>query len=233
MPIRPEKTAIVLLSGGLDSTTALYKALKCGYEVWPVSFSYGQKAEYQERAASFATIRDLQRAGARVANVLRIRLDGDNLFDGSSILRNGPPLGASVGFVGTANAPQRNTLMIAAAFAIAESNKLASVWVGCTQQSSYGLPYPDSSIRFLRRLASVLNQGSAAAAQSPKGAIRLVAPYARKTKVDVVLDAVRLGVPIKNTYSCYLGDKKPCGECGACLDRQTAFSLAKVLDTAI
>jgi 7-cyano-7-deazaguanine synthase len=208
--------ALVVFSGGMDSATALFQAVRSGMysEVATVSFDYGSK--HNDREWSYATkFCDL----LNVSNV-RVSLDFVASSFKSDLLKTGgdipeghyadPSMQRTV-------VPFRNGIMLAIAAGLAESNGLDCLVLG----NHFGdhAVYPDCRKSFIEPMAAAIAAGTYAA-------VKVVSPFCAIDKTEIVRIGTRLGVPYELTYSCYNGRPNHCGKCGTCYERKEAFSLA-------
>lgn len=223
--------ALVLFSGGVDSTTCLGIAVdKFGSEnVLALSVSYGQKHTKEIDSA---------RAVAKHYGVELYELDLSEMFRFSdcSLLKgsseevphesyaeqlketNGSPVSTYV--------PFRNGLFISSAAAIAISRGCSVIYYGAHSDDAAGNAYPDCSEAFNNAISEAVWVGSG-------NQVRIEAPFVSKTKADVVKMGLELGVPYELTWSCYEGGDVPCGKCGTCIDRAKAFAENGVSDPAL
>ena len=219
--------ALVLLSGGVDSSTCLAVAKeKYGDNVLALAIYYGQKHARELKSA---------RAVANFYHVELLELDMQTIFAGSqcSLLANGSgeiPLESYAqqlkergGDTAVTYVPFRNGLFLSAAASIALSHGCDAIYYGPHSDDAAGNAYPDCSSAFNEAMGRAIYLGSG-------NKLQLVAPFVDKCKKDIVAEGLRLGVPYELTWSCYLGSDKPCGHCGTCIDRQKAFSANGVVD---
>ena len=223
--------AMVLLSGGLDSTTCLALAIeKYGAEnVLALSISYGQKHSKETEAA---------RNVADYYNIKLLTLDLAEIFAGSDCsLLNGSTediplesyaeqLEKTDGKPVSTYVPFRNGLFLSSAASIALSNGCEVIYYGAHSDDAAGNAYPDCSSEFNEAMSRAIYLGSG-------NQLRIVAPFVSKTKADVVKEGLRLSAPYHLTWSCYVGGEKPCGKCGTCIDRAAAFAANNVADPAL
>ncbi len=225
--------AVVLLSGGLDSTTCLAMAVdKLGVEnVSAVSIFYGQR-----HAAEL----DAARAVAKFYNVAHYELDAAEIFRRS----NSALLDTSTAALDTGSyaaqieknqspriatyVPFRNGLMIsmAASFADGLYDDDVELYVGVHSDDAAGNAYADCSAQFIAAMSAAVRIGT-------YEKIHVVAPFLCQKKSDVVKVGLELGAPYQLTRSCYERGNKPCGKCATCIDRARAFELNGVTDPAI
>ena len=223
--------ALVLSSGGVDSTTALALAVKqFGKEnVIALTVSYGQKHDKEVRAA---------KAVAEWYGVEQLFLDLSLIFRYSncSLLkqsteeipeesyakqmehRDGKPVSTYV--------PFRNGLFLSSAASIALSRDCGVIFYGAHADDAAGAAYPDCTPEFNRAIGEAIFEGSGKQLQ-------IEAPFVRMTKAEIVKTGLELGVPYELTWSCYEGGETPCGKCGTCIDRAKAFAANGAEDPAL
>ena len=210
----PDSTAIVLLSGGLDSATAAAQAIADGYAVIALSFNYGQRHQRELEAAK-AVAKHFAIADHHFIDVNLAQWGASSLTDLSQTL---PQDGLAAGIPST-YVPGRNTVFIALALALAEARGAEAVYLGINAVDYSG--YPDCRPEYLAAFQQLAQLSSKAGLEGR--APKLVAPLVMDSKVDIVRRAVALGVPIEKTWSCYQGDEAPCGRCDSCRIRDRAL----------
>lgn len=223
--------ALVLFSGGLDSTTCLALAIeKYGAdEVLALSVSYGQKHTKEIEAAK--AIAKHYGVKLQTLDLAEIFADSDcSLLKGSS--QEVPKesyaeqLDAADGKPVSTYVPFRNGLFLSSAASIALSHGCEVIYYGAHADDAAGSAYPDCSQEFNDAINSAIYLGSG-------GQLRVEAPFVGETKADVVAEGLRLNAPYALTWSCYEGGEKPCGLCGTCRDRAAAFAANGVNDPAL
>ncbi len=224
-PIPPaQPTAIVLLSGGLDSATAAAQALADGYRLIALSFRYGQRHERelqaaQQLAAHFG-ISEYQLIEVNLA-----RWGGSSLTDLAQAV---PTEGIQAGEIPSTYVPGRNTVFIALALSLAEARAAEAIYLGINAVDYSG--YPDCRPEYLAAVQHLAALSSKAGLEGH--APRLIAPLIHDSKADIVRRALHLGVPIEITWSCYRGGDQPCGLCDSCRIRDQALIAAGRPDLA-
>lgn len=223
--------ALVLFSGGLDSTTCLARAIEdCGRDnVIALTMFYGQRHRKEIEAAKKIT--DFYGCEWKQLNV-------EEIFEGSdcSLLtasNNELPMESyedqlrkTHGKPVSTYVPFRNGLFLGIAASIALNRKCERIYYGIHLDDAAGNAYPDCSVRFAEYMNKAVIEGTGKA-------VKLYAPYVTKTKADIVADGLSLSVPYELTWSCYNGEEKPCGKCGTCIDRQKAFEKNGITDPLI
>ena len=213
--------ALVLFSGGVDSTTCLAIAVeKYGKNnVTALSISYGQKHTKEIQAAEKI---------AEYYGVELKKLDLARIFEGSdcSLLSSSgedipkesyaEQLKKTDGKSVSTYVPFRNGLFLSCAASVALSNGCEEIYYGIHTDDAAGNAYPDCSEEFNNAINSAIYIGSG-------NALKVTAPFVNMKKADIVAEGLKLKVPYKMTWRCYEGGEKPCGVCGTCRDRIAAF----------
>jgi len=216
-----DKTScVVLFSGGIDSTTALYWALDRYDRVLPLTFDYGQRHRVEVRLAG----RLLRRLGLG-RTVLKVDLKqvgGSALTDPAIPLprfgkREELPAGPPATYV-----PFRNGIFLALAAAWAEPRGVRDLVCGFHVRDSPD--YPDTRRAFVRAMERAINAGTAAACGAPP--VRVLAPFAGLGKSAIIRRGLGLGADYSFSVSCYAGREVPCGTCSSCLLRREAWAEA-------
>ncbi|WP_221090124.1 7-cyano-7-deazaguanine synthase QueC [Deinococcus aquaedulcis] len=210
----PAKRAVVLLSGGLDSSTVLGLATRDGYACTALSFRYGQRHTVElERAAQVA-----QHFGAqhRVIDINIGSFGGSALTDDTIAV---PTDGTEDGVIPPTYVPGRNTVFIAVGLSLAEAMGAERLFLGINAVDYSG--YPDCRPEYLAAFQTLADLATKAGLEG-RGAV-LCAPLVHMTKVDIVRAALEVGVPVAVTWSCYQGGAEPCGVCDSCRIRDRAL----------
>lgn len=222
----PVTDAIVLLSGGLDSATALAMTRAAGRRCHALSFRYGQRHEVELIAAA-AVAKALGAASTRVIDIDLRGIGGSALTDALDVPkgRDEAEIGAEIPIT---YVPARNTIFVAYALAVAEITGAREIVVGVNVLDSSG--YPDCRPEWLAAMQEVGRLGTKAGVEG-RG-VRLVAPLIQMSKVDIIRAGMALGVDYALTHSCYdpSPDGAACGACDACHLRRRGFAGAGVPD---
>jgi 7-cyano-7-deazaguanine synthase len=218
----PERRAVAVLSGGLDSTTMAYWLRAQDYSIAAISFDYGQRhrkeLEFAEHVATDLgaswTLIDLHAAG------LTSVLGGSALTDDTVAVPDGHYADESMRITVV---PNRNAIMLSIACALAVTRAAEAVAFGAHTGDHF--IYPDCRPEFVRAFATMVNL-----AVEGLGTIDILTPFLALTKAEIVKLGNELGVPFERTWSCYKGGALHCGTCGTCYERREAFALAEVED---
>lgn len=209
------KKAVVLLSGGLDSATTAAIALCQGYEAIALSFRYGQR-HLRELQAATKIVKKLGIQEHFIVDINLAQWGGSSLTDASLSL---PQDGVKPGIIPSTYVPGRNTVFIAIALSLAEAKNAEAIYLGINAIDYSG--YPDCRPEYLAAYQQLANLASKVGVEGK--APQLVAPLVQDSKIDIVRRAVKLGVPIEDTWSCYQGGETPCGLCDSCRIRDRAL----------
>jgi 7-cyano-7-deazaguanine synthase len=220
------KRAVVLLSGGIDSTTTLAIAIAQGYEAYALSFDYGQRHQIETVAAR----RVADSLGAKEHRVAKIDL---RIFGGSALTddidvpkqRSGREIAQAIPIT---YVPARNTIFLAYALAWAEVIPANDIFLGVNAIDYSG--YPDCRPEFIRAFENLANLATKAGIEGRR--FQIHTPLIKSSKAEIICKAVEFGVDLSVTHSCY--DPSPeglaCGECDSCLLRLKGFHEAGIKD---
>ncbi len=216
------KRAVVLLSGGLDSVTALAMAREQGFECYTLSFNYGQRHHAELNAAKSLSGQN----GAVAHKFIDIDLSaigGSALTDQSIALPEQYEEAIPVTYV-----PARNTVFLSIALGWAEVLSAQAIFVGVNAVDYSG--YPDCRPEFIAAFEQLANVATKAGVEGQKMTIH--APLMRMTKADIIREGTRLGIDYSQTISCYQADSdgRACGKCDSCRFRQRGFKQAGLED---
>jgi 7-cyano-7-deazaguanine synthase len=214
--------AVVLLSGGLDSATALAIARSQNFDCYALSVEYGQRHSAELDAAR----RVAAAAGVRDHRVMRVDLagiGGSALTDTTIAVPESPTTGIPVTYV-----PARNTIMLSLALGWAEVLAACDIFIGVTAVDFSG--YPDCRPEFVAAFAQLATLATKAGVEGQP--YRIQAPLINLSKADIIRAGTRLGVDYGLTVSCYQADRdgRACGACDSCRIRRAGFEAAGVPD---
>jgi 7-cyano-7-deazaguanine synthase len=220
------KKAVCLLSGGMDSAVTAAIAKKQGYELYALSFDYGQRHR-KELSCARKIARFLD---AKEHKTLRIDLRGI----GGSVLTSDTavPIGKGIAKIRENKeipityVPARNTIMLSLALAYAEVAGAEAIFIGanCVDYSGY----PDCRPEYFKRFQDMADLATKRTVGGKK--IRIETPIIELDKAGIVKKGLALGVPFESTWSCYLGGRTACGKCDSCVLRLNGFMEAGETD---
>jgi 7-cyano-7-deazaguanine synthase len=221
------RKAVVLLSGGLDSATALAEAREAGFATHALTVLYGQRHAVEVKAA-----RDVAKAlGAQrhVEQVIDLRAFGGSALTAAIDVPKDRDETAMAAGIPITYVPARNTVFLSLALAWAETLGAFDIFVGvnCIDYSGY----PDCRPEFLRAFESMANLSTKAGVEGA-GTFRIHAPLLHMTKEDIIRRGLELGVDYSLTHSCYDPDSsgRACGRCDSCRLRNDAFLRIGIAD---
>lgn len=209
--------AVIIFSGGLDSTTLLYDLVNQDVDVHPISFIYKQK----HMKEVFGAKKICEKLGL-TQKLVDISFLGE--FGGSSLTDNSTPVPEghyADELMKLTVVPNRNMVMIAIATSYAISINASSIFYGA-HAGDHAI-YPDCRPAFVKEM-------NLAISLCDYNSLTLNAPYLYLSKGDVVKRGLKLGVPYEDTWTCYNGREKPCGKCGSCVERLEAFAFNNISD---
>lgn len=223
------KKAIVLLSGGIDSTVSLALALERGRDCHCISFDYGQRHRIELDAA--VAIASHYGVTQQLIAIDPSALTGSALVSNCDIAKNRTAEEIAEGGIPSTYVPARNTLFLAYAAAQAEIRDADEIYYGPNAMDAK--PYPDCRPAYVQAFQSVLNTASQQAVEGTPPL--LVTPLLEWDKTRIVAEGVRLGVPFHLTFTCYSPSDMgvPCGSCDACVLRNAALEEAGVTEAPV
>lgn len=212
------KSAVVLLSGGLDSATVLYFAKAKGYTCHCLIFDYGQLHRKEINCAA-----SLAKASGSAYRILKI----DFPWKGSALLDRKIKVPDKITkAIPATYVPARNIIFLSFALSFAETLKAKAIFIGAHAQDYSG--YPDCRGEFFKAFIKMAKAGTFGASE-----IKILAPLLNKKKAQIIRLGQSLGVPFELTWSCYRGEKLPCGKCDSCYYRVKGFKEAGLADPLI
>ena len=215
--------AVVLLSGGLDSTTCMAVANSLGYELYPISFNYHQRHSIEligaKKVAEFYKVKKHLIIDTNMNLIGGSALTDENIdVPNGKIEREDVP----VTYV-----PARNLIFLSYALGYAEVVGANHVFIGVNSVDYSG--YPDCRPQFIEKFQTIADYATAATAVNG-ASIKIETPLQTLSKKEIVQLGVKLGAPLQYTHSCYKGGEKACGICDSCLLRLEGFKAAGVPD---
>ena len=217
---------VILLSGGLDSATALAIAKHDRRDCIALSFAYGQRHEIELAAAK----RVAQAMGVieHVVYPIDLRLFGASALTGNI---NVPKDAVGAPGIPVTYVPARNTIFLSIALGLAEARSADEIWIGVNAIDYSG--YPDCRPEFIEAFQTVIMKGTRSGIE--RGVPKIVTPLIELTKAQIIRRGVDLGVDFSLTHSCYDPDAggRACGHCDSCLLRRRGFEEAGVPDPTL
>lgn len=216
--------AVVILSGGLDSTTCMGMAQADGYELYPITFDYGQRQRNEIVQAE--AVANYYGCGQQ-HKIIALPFLGD--FGGSSLTdeRLEVPQGDVANEeIPNTYVPGRNLLFLSIAASYAEAIGAKAIFIGVNDVDYSG--YPDCRPEFIAKFADVVAYATKAGVTGET--IRIETPIISMSKAEIIQQGIALGVPYELTTSCYIGEERACGQCDSCLLRLKGFAEAGKTD---
>lgn len=219
--------AVVLLSGGLDSTTVLAMAKSQGFDCYALSFRYGQRHIHELTAA--ATVAAAQGVARHVVAQIDLREFGGSALTADIEVPKGRSTTDMSHGIPITYVPARNTVFLSFALAWAETLGSSDIFVGVNALDYSG--YPDCRPEYIAAYETMANLATKAGVEGTQK-LKIHTPLISLTKAQIVQEGLRLGVDYSHTSSCYdpQKDGKPCGGCDSCLLRAKGFAEAGVKD---
>ncbi len=217
-----QKKAVVLVSGGLDSTTALAIARSEGYDCYTMSFDYGQRHR-SELLAAERTAKAMGAIAHKVINLDLRTIGGSALTDDSIAVPEHETAGIPITYV-----PARNTVFLSIALGWAEVLGAEDIFIGVNAVDFSG--YPDCRPEYIAAFEKMANLATRAGAEG--GQLKIRTPLIDLSKADIVKLGLGLGVDYSLTVSCYQANDKgeACGKCDSCRLRKMGFEQAETAD---
>jgi len=213
------KKCIIVLSGGLDSTTLAYHLKTGGYELEAISFDYGQRHKRELRCAAQTAINlDFELKLFQMPGIL-----GGSALTGQGDIPQGHYKEESMK---KTVVPNRNMVMLSIAAAYALSRGVKNIAIG-VHAGDHAI-YPDCRKDTMELIECSIQMGNWDAQD-----FKILTPFIKLNKSAIVKAGNLLGVPFENTHTCYEGTKVPCGKCGSCVERAEAFAENKIDDPLI
>ena len=217
--------AILLLSGGLDSATVAAIAKKSGFEIYALSFDYGQRHKTELESAK--KIAELSGFAEHKIAKIDLRIFGGSALTSDIPIPTVPSIAIPITYV-----PARNTIFLSYALAYAEVVGAFDIFVGVNVVDYSG--YPDCRPDFIRAFEKLANLATAVGVEG-KGEFKIHAPLIKMSKKEIIEAGIKLGVDYSQTHSCYdpiMRDEKiyACGKCESCQLRLAGFASANLSD---
>jgi 7-cyano-7-deazaguanine synthase len=207
------KKCVIILSGGLDSAVVAYWAKSQGYQIYPLTFKYGQIAIKETVVAK--EIAQCIGVSTKIIDLSALK----DIFQTTALVNRDIPLTSN--FAASVIVPFRNAIFLSIAVAYATTVGGDKIFYGA--HGSDELFYPDCRREFYESFEKTARLGI-------EQNISICAPFSDKKKADIIKAGIELNVPLELTWSCYLDGEKHCGQCESCVNRKRAFCEADILD---
>lgn len=220
-----KKKAVLLISGGLDSAVTTFIAKQNGYELYGLSFRYGQRHTKELSCAK----KIAKTAGVKkhiIFDVNLSRFGGSSLLDTSSKTIQHHQVNHIGKTIPSTYVPARNTVFLSLGLAYAEAIHADAIFIGINAVDFSG--YPDCRPEYLAVFQQLMTLGTKKGVTGKT--IRIEAPLLHMTKAEIITKGQQLTVPFKDTWSCYRGGIIACGTCDSCVLRLKGFQQANVKD---
>ncbi|WP_248924930.1 7-cyano-7-deazaguanine synthase QueC [Paenibacillus hamazuiensis] len=221
------KKAVVILSGGLDSTTCMGMAKAEGFDLYPITFDYGQRHRGEiENAKQVAEYYGVSHRHKMITLGFLRDFGGSALTDDRIEVPDTTGGEPAEGEIPVTYVPGRNLLFLSIATSYAEVTGSEAIYIGVNALDYSG--YPDCRPEFIRKVEETIALATKVGVEG--GPIRIATPLINMTKADIIREGSRLGVPYHLTTSCYNGREQACGVCDSCRLRLKGFAEAGLTD---
>ena len=220
-----DRKAVCLVSGGLDSCVTTFIAKKRGYQIYVLSFNYGQ-IHNKELINTKEIAKAVDAKDHIIFNVDLKRFGGSSLLDTSFIISEDRDLKDIGNGIPSTYVPARNTVFLSLALAYAESINADAIFIGANAVDFSG--YPDCRPEYIEAYQKMANLATKKAVEGAP--IKIEAPLLHMTKTEIIKKGQYLKVPFEYTWSCYKGDEEACGKCDSCILRLKGFKEAGIKD---
>lgn len=221
------KKSIVLFSGGLDSTTAIYWALERYEKVFALTFDYGQRNRIELDMAG--KVAQKLSVPQKILRVNLKQIGGSSLTDTKLSVPQYERMEESEEGLPSTYVPFRNGIFLALAAAWAEVVGIKEIVCGFNVIDSPN--YPDTRKQFVQAMQEAINLGTKASLSPEK--IKIIAPFLKMKKSDIIKEGLSLGADYSSAISCYRGEEIPCQKCSSCVLRQKAWEEVGLQDPLI
>ena len=221
------KKVVCLISGGLDSCVTAYIAKKLDFNIYSLSFNYGQQHNKELECAKIISS-EIKSKNHIIFNLDINTFGGSSLFKGEFKNKNKDisEIGKNIP---STYVPARNTIFLSISLAYAEVINAKAIYIGVTSNDYSG--YPDCRPEYIKSFQNLANIATKKSIEGNN--IIIKTPLIYLTKAEIIIKGYSLNVPFDKTWSCYKGGKKACGKCESCLLRLKGFKESKLKDPII
>lgn len=219
------KEAVCLISGGLDSCVTAHIAKNKNYDIYALSFNYGQRHKKEIQCAK--TIANSVNSKRHIVFDLDLeKFGGSSLVDKSQSLEKDHSLDEIGKTIPSTYVPARNTVFLSIALAFAETIDADAIFIGATATDYSG--YPDCRPEYIEAFQKMANLATKEGVEGKT--IEIKAPLLHMSKAEIIKEGIKIEAPLEKTWSCYAGETKACGKCDSCLLRLKGFKEANIKD---
>lgn len=223
--VNMSEKAVIVLSGGLDSTTCMGIAQSKGYDLWPITFSYGQRHQREVEQARKVAAHYGVAHQHKIVNISFLSEIGASALTDRAI--EVPTGGVNEEEIPSTYVPARNLIFLSLATAYAEVVGAKAIYTGVSAVDYSG--YPDCRPEFIGSLNETINLATKIGVTS-EDKLHIETPLIHLNKKETVRVGLELNVPYELTTSCYLGEEEACGECDSCRLRLKGFAENEAVD---
>lgn len=223
-----ERKAVIILSGGLDSTTCMGFAKEEGFQLYPITFDYGQRHRIELNNARSVARHYGVEDRFRIISLGFLRDFGGSALtdDAIAVPRSDGDVMEQTGEIPVTYVPGRNLLFLSIATSFAETVGAEAIYIGVNALDYSG--YPDCRPEFIAKVEEVMALATKVGVEGKP--ISIKTPLIMLTKAQIIREGIRMDVPYQLTTSCYNGEERACGECESCRLRLKGFSDAGIAD---
>lgn len=219
------KKAVCLISGGLDSCVTAHIAKSKGYEVYALSFNYGQRHKKEIECAKIIA-KSVNSREHIIFDLSLKKFGGSSLLNKSQELESGHSLDEIGKRIPSTYVPARNTVFLSIALSYAEAIDADAIFIGATATDYSG--YPDCRPEYIEAFQKMTDLATKKGVEGK--IIEINAPLLKMSKGEIIRQGIKIGAPLEKTWSCYAGNVKACGKCDSCLLRLKGFKEANIKD---
>ena len=219
------KKAVCLISGGLDSCVTTYIAKEKGYEIYGLTFNYGQRHN-KEINCSKEIVKSVKAKEHVIIDIDLHKIGGSSLLDKSLKMEQNQKIKEIGKIIPSTYVPARNSIFLSIGLAYAEVIDSKAVFIGATSTDYSG--YPDCRPEYFKAFQKMADLATKKSIEGDS--IKIITPLLYLSKHEIIKKGQSLKAPFEKTWSCYKGEKKACGSCDSCILRLKGFKKAGIKD---